>query len=313
MNPDQFNELPSPLGAAEAEAAVQAILKRTVGKTCAAAESMLVGRADGTLATGDSDLLEGHLEHCPGCRAIAETLVWLRAELPALAEADPGPTFVESVLALTSRRTAPAGQRDTGVYAGHQPTRAAGVSWLDDLRDAGSAAGRHLTAVMHRPRAALELAFGTSLIACLLLGSPAPRVREVTSEVGALVSSVPSPQLIMASVTPPEGWDGATGKVRGLIEKAEERAPQGILARLVKAWRHLAATLAAVRDHGPKLGQALLRLDLAGMWKEAESIRQAEKKGSEPANPAVRPGNDRGMASPGGTGDDPASNRGGTS
>jgi hypothetical protein len=300
----------------EAEVAIRAILQRTTGDACAAAENRLPAWADGLLQVGDADLLAGHLAHCSSCRALAETLVMLREELPAMAEADPSSDFTGSVLALTSRSADSALRPTARTPAGRGPVRPNGLSLLDDLRAVGSAWSRHLAAVMRRPRAALELAYAISLIVCLVVGSPATRVREAATEMTALVSRVPAPRLIMASVVPENGWEGAAGSLRGLVDKtmdkAEERAPRGLVARLVRTWKHAAATAAAVRDHGPVLGQALVRLDLVRAWKEAEFIRQAGKKGSEPATPAVRPVNDGGMATPGGAGDGPTASKGGT-
>jgi hypothetical protein len=298
---------------AEAEVAIRAILQRTTGEACAAAENGLPVWVDGLLQGGDADLLRGHLAHCPGCRALAETLVMLREELPAMAEVDPGPGFAASILALTSRSAESAPRSTARLPAGRRPLRSAGPSLLDDIREGGSAWGRYWAAVMRRPRAALELAYGVSLIACLAVGSPATRVREAATEMTALVSRVPAPRLIMASVVPENGWEDAAGSLRGLVAKAEERAPRGLLARLVTAWKRAAATAAAVRDHGPVLGRALLRLDLVRAWKEAEFIRQAATKDSEPAAPAVRPANDGGMATPGGAVDGLAARKGGSS
>jgi hypothetical protein len=301
---------------AEAEVSLQVILRRTTGEACTAAESRLPAWADGLLQGDDADLLAGHLAHCPSCRALAGALVMLREELPSLAEADPGPDFAASILALTSRSADPARRRTARTPVRGGSVRHRGPSLLDEIRDAGSAWGRYWAAVMRRPRAALELAYGASLILCLVMGSPGTRFRDVSSEMTALVSRVPSPRLIMASVVP-DGPEIAAGGLHGLLEKAlakaEERAPQGLPARLLRAWKRAAVTAAAARDHGPVLGRALLRLDLVTAWKEAEVIRQAGKKESEPADPSVRPANDRGMASPGGDGDDPAASKGGTS
>lgn len=288
----------------EAEVAIRAILRQTTGDACVAAESRLPAWADGLLQAGEADLLAGHLAHCPRCQELAETLALLREELPGMAEADPGPDFAASVLALTSRRA------DS---TGRGPVRPRSPSLLDDIREASAAWGRYWTAVMRRPRAALELAYGASLIVCLVLGSPATRVREVSSEMTALVSRVPSSRLIIASVVPENGWGGAAGSLRALTVKAEGHVPRGLMIRLVKAWRRIANTAAAVRDHGPVLGQALLRLDVVRAWKEAEFIRQAGTKDGEPAAPAVRPENDGGMATPGGAGIGPAANEGGSS
>ena len=241
----------------------------------------------------------------------------LREELPSLAEVDPGPDFTGSILALTSRSADSRSLRPTvRTPAEHGSVRPSGPSLLDDIREAGSAWGRYWAAVMRRPRAALELAYGASLIVCLVIGLPGARFRDVSSEMTALVSRVPSPRLIMASVVP-DGPEIAAAGLRALIDKAiaraEERAPQGNCGPPRQGLETRRCDCRRGRDHGPVLGQALLRLDLVTAWKEAEFIRQAGKKESEPADPAVRPANDRGMASPGGDGDGLAASKGGTS
>lgn len=297
----------------DAEVAIQAILQRTGRDACAAAESRLPARADGLLQGGDADLLAGHLAHCPNCLALAEALAVLREELPTLAEADPGPDFAASILALTSGSAHSAHRRVVRTFSGRGPLRVPGPSLLPDVREAGSAWRRYWADVMRRPRAPLELAYGASLIFCLAVGSPATRVRQAATEVTALVSRVPSPRLSMASVVPENPWDGAIGSVRALVVKQEERAPRGVVARLARAWKRTSALATATRTHGPVLGQALLRLDLVRAWQEAEVIRQTGIKSGEPASPAVRPENDGGTATPGGAGIGPAASKGGTS
>lgn len=282
---------------AEAEAAVRGILHRTSGEACTAAEVNLPAWADGLLPDGDADLLSGHLAHCTSCRALAEALVFMRNELPVLAEADPGPAFTGSVLALTSRSVVAVGR--PGLVA--------------DIRELSVAWRRRWAAMIRRPRAAMELAYGASLIFCLVVGSPATRVREVSLGVTALASRASSPGLVAASAAPEKWWEGAGGSLRGLADKAEKQAPAGFIARLSKVWKLTAAKATALRDHGPVMGRAILRLDMVGVWREAEFIRQAGTNRTEPAAPGVRPVNDRGMATPGGSGDGPAASKGGTS
>lgn len=81
-----------------------AILARTTGAACDSARSRLCARVDGDLDSVDADLVDGHLRHCPDCGALEGALRRLREELPRLAAIDPGPVFVEGILARTSRR-----------------------------------------------------------------------------------------------------------------------------------------------------------------------------------------------------------------
>jgi anti-sigma factor RsiW len=77
------------------------VLSRTSGSACGRAEEILCERIDGTLEGLDSELLTGHLDDCEGCTGLATALRRLGEELPAMAEIQPGPGFVEAVLAAT--------------------------------------------------------------------------------------------------------------------------------------------------------------------------------------------------------------------
>ena len=81
-----------------------AILARTSGTACETARSRLCDRVDGGSSPFDAELVDGHLRHCPECGALARALASLTEDLPRLAAIDPGPGFVEAVLARTSRR-----------------------------------------------------------------------------------------------------------------------------------------------------------------------------------------------------------------
>jgi len=115
-----------------------AILARTSGAACASARSRLCARVDGELEAFDAELVDGHLRCCPECEGLARALEWIEQDLPRLATIDPGPGFVEWVLARTSRspRRMPLGAR------------------LDAM----------LAHLLDRPRVAWEGAFAATLI-----------------------------------------------------------------------------------------------------------------------------------------------------
>lgn len=82
----------------------QAILARTSGGACESARRNLPARLDGELDVVEAELVSGHLRSCPDCAGLARALERVQEDLPLLATADPGPRFVEQVLARTSRR-----------------------------------------------------------------------------------------------------------------------------------------------------------------------------------------------------------------
>jgi predicted anti-sigma-YlaC factor YlaD len=81
-----------------------AILARTSGTACESAGSRLCDRVDGHLDPFDAELVDAHLYHCHECGALARVLRALHDDLPGLASIDPGPGFVDAVVARTSRR-----------------------------------------------------------------------------------------------------------------------------------------------------------------------------------------------------------------
>lgn len=122
------------------------VLARTSGPVCARARLLLGGALDEPLGTADRALVDDHLRYCTKCRAVAETLPALVAELPELAEAVPDAGFTARVLAATSGR----------------PRRHA---WHD----------RWLawwTTAAARPRFAWEAAYALTLVLVLLVGDP---------------------------------------------------------------------------------------------------------------------------------------------
>lgn len=122
------------------------VLARTSGSACARARLVLGGAADERLGMADRALLDGHLEHCAECRAVADALPALLAGLPALATLEPDAGFTARVLAATSGRP----------RATAWPERWS--AWW--------------ATVSRRPRIAWEVAYALTLVLVLVVGDP---------------------------------------------------------------------------------------------------------------------------------------------
>lgn len=132
-----------------------AILARTSGTTCRAARDRLCALVDGELSTLDRELVEGHLAACEACSALAGALKQTSRVLPGFAEIRPPETFVQQVLAATSRQMVEPslGERVT--------------AWL-----LGAA---------RRPQFSLEVAYVCTLLLVLLFGNPVKAFRETAA------------------------------------------------------------------------------------------------------------------------------------
>jgi predicted anti-sigma-YlaC factor YlaD len=82
-----------------------AILERTSGNPCETALGRLTDFVDQDLIGVDRGLVSLHLDDCPDCRSVAGALDQLSADLPTLAENEPGRGFVTAVLSATSERS----------------------------------------------------------------------------------------------------------------------------------------------------------------------------------------------------------------
>lgn len=141
-----------------------AVLARTSGSPCARARSLLCERIDGDLDAIDAGLLDGHLRHCADCDSLARTLAALEPALRTLPPADPGPGFVDAVLARTSRR--PRRLSPLGRWR----------AFLDEL--------------LARPRVALEGAFIAASIIAVPLAVDPSLVVHVRGTVSTIEASV---------------------------------------------------------------------------------------------------------------------------
>ncbi len=86
---------------AQSEELVQAVLGKTIGKSCNQAHELLPDHVDGVLSGAQRALIEQHLARCSSCQQIYLTLTELKKELPNLAEMDPGRGFSWRVMQAT--------------------------------------------------------------------------------------------------------------------------------------------------------------------------------------------------------------------
>jgi anti-sigma factor RsiW len=136
-----------------------AVLARTSGSACRAAEVLLPDLVDEALHGTDAELVRLHLERCSGCAAAARALLALRHALPAMAEVDPGRPFTEGVLARTT----------------HAPWRRLAASF------------RRL---LLRPTFAMEGAYLGSVILVALVGLPGSPLRDVPRQTSSAVRAL---------------------------------------------------------------------------------------------------------------------------
>jgi predicted anti-sigma-YlaC factor YlaD len=126
---------------------VRSVLARTTGAGCGPAERQLCDFVDGALDPAAASLLAAHLDHCPSCSALAESLRGMTAVLASLAELEPDPRLLPAVLNATSRR----------------PRRSRLATLISDWSQV----------LLARPRFSLEAAYAGTLLFVLVFGNPA--------------------------------------------------------------------------------------------------------------------------------------------
>jgi len=125
----------------------EAILRATSGPACASAEPRLCDLVDGSLDPVERELVGLHLASCEPCSSLVGALQLMSADLPMLAEIDPGADFARSVVAATAamvRDRLPLSVRISRI--------------ADDL--------------LQRPRIAFESAYVGAFVLMLLFGTP---------------------------------------------------------------------------------------------------------------------------------------------
>lgn len=266
---------------------VRNVLERTSGSPCRRALSLLPDLTDGLLAATDRRLVQGHLEHCTGCRAVALELGRLGEDLPALAVVDPGEAFTAAVLARTTARTEEALERRRLEAARRGP---AGL--MDRL-------GRWWQGRILAPRFVLQTAYVTTCVILLLVatplspfkGAPARMLAAVQASpggvpvVGTAVTWTTRQAEVAASDAVAQAGDGLSGRWRNLradwssraARTADDRRLCG--ARLQGALDELLAGRPA--DAGARVLEAYRsgRAAWAAWWADIDTLDATEANG----------------------------------
>jgi hypothetical protein len=154
----------------------RSILDRTSGSVCAHVESSLWDFIEGELSTEDSHLISLHLENCAECRSVAEDLVLIQQELPAMAEIDPGESFTQEVISGTSR-----------VRPYRSVLRAGFRAWWDRM--------------VQRPRFSLEVAYVGALVLFLIFSIPSLSLQSISFDKLSSATVQPSAKFIVSTWT----------------------------------------------------------------------------------------------------------------
>ena len=241
---------PPSLSSRERDDLTGGILERTAGRTCARVEELLAQGAGGAIDGEDDGLVRAHLRHCRGCAALAGALQTLSTGLSELAEMEPGPRFVEDVLARTIR-SAPSTRR----------IRSATAWWSREIR---------------RSRFPAELAYSMAMLIFLILQIPgAPRT---TPARGAGAAAV-DPAAAVA------GWWAGSAGVRGEVGEVGravwEETAVPVSRRGGRQLRALGSTAGRIggvvsiaATYGKRIGVALLRTDVVEGWRLASEARK---------------------------------------
>jgi hypothetical protein len=189
------------------DALARSILDRTSGSVCARVESFLWDFIEGELSIEDAHLLSLHLENCPECRSLAEDLVMIQQELPAMAEIDPGESFTRQVVSST-RRLRP-----------YRPTLRDGFrAWWDRM--------------VQRPRFSLEAAYVGALVLFLIFSIPFLSFQSISFDRISSATVQPSATFIAST------WTGMTTYVSDQLGEfasavvARKQDASGAFARL---------------------------------------------------------------------------------
>jgi hypothetical protein len=201
---------------------VRNVLDRTSGSPCERAAGMIPDLVDHTLEGLDRQLVQAHLEHCPGCRALAVTLGWLNPLLPSMAVLDPGPDFTAAVLA----RTTGAATAAEKAVRGGATIGPAGL--MDRL-------GRWWQQQILKPQFAMQFAYVATVVLVLLTALPVSPLRGTPEK--ALQVMQAGPGAIPFLATTGQWLNGRSEAVTGAIE-----------GKINSRWQAVAADLAQRRD-----------------------------------------------------------------
>ncbi len=199
---------------------VRNVLSRTSGTACDRACEQLPGLMDGGLENIDRQLVQAHLENCPGCRSVAVILGWMQPMLTDLAELDPGSAFTKAVVSRTTD-------------AAHPLSRAALRGETVGPLGLVERLGNWWQKQIFRPRFALEFAYVATVLLVLLTTVPgAPLKQEARSaqemiQAGPMAIPLVGP-IINRGQNKLDGFSlqvqqGAQGKRQQLLENWDRR------------------------------------------------------------------------------------------
>lgn len=226
----------------------EAILRETSGSVCRGVQERLCPLRDGELDETEAWLVREHLGHCRSCAALERTLAGLVSPLAAMASLPLDANFTQDVMRATvgASRPAPGGWR----------SRLASF-W-------GS--------VHRRPRFAMELSYGLTVLLVLLTGTPVSPLRDVPGRaLDWLQGGVPAASSSESGERLASGWNPAvaipapvraTGsRIRGDLESGLEQRQE----QLAWVWERFGG-------HRRDLGQALGDRDLGRIGAALEQI-----------------------------------------
>jgi hypothetical protein len=248
------------------------ILQRTTGAICDRIDAQLCDWVDGLLPDEDAELLQQHLDRCPGCRNLVADMRELGGVLPQLAEIAPDPRFVRDVLDRTTR-------------AGSLGSRPA------------SALDRWLSGLVRRPRLAQEVAYVAAMLLFLVIGArPGPFVR---SGAGNSLPLMDAP--LRAAGGFGQGIESVSLFARDIGAGIEELSDRHWLPEfrtyvpaLARTGARIDASAGWLARDGSRAAAALIRLDTVEIWSAfvecRDGIRQCWKspQSTEPSSAPLR-------------------------
>jgi hypothetical protein len=246
---------------------IQSILRRTSGSPCRRAEALLCDHVDGTLEELDARLVQGHLDHCAGCRDLAATLAGMQPTLAEMAEIEPAEDFVEGVLAAT-------------------------LPWPARLRRRFRSLGEEWVRLLRRPRIAWEGAYVGTMLLLLVFGTPLSPFSNVPSRALDLARENPVRSLAenrMAGA--PEAISQWTAALRNSTGNRAIDFLAGARDELTDRLGRAAEASRALPPHAADLGEALWQSDgdgsataLGSLGGDLRAIWSAMTTSREPAD-----------------------------
>lgn len=218
---------------------VRNVLNQTSGSPCQRAAGLLPGLVDRELETLDRQLVQAHLEHCEGCRAVALALGWLGTLLPDMAEVDPGPSFTAAVLAKTSRS-------EKAVENAVRSGATIGPAGLMDRL------GRWWEKQILKPQFALQFAYVATVVLVLLTALPVSPLRGTPEKALDVMQAGPGSVPVFREATQwvDDRADGAIGHTRSALGRRIDQATVALDRRNSRSREPRQELVAHLREAG---------------------------------------------------------------